>query len=230
MSPILYEKTVAMFDLDGTLRKGNLDREFVITCLGFFGGICFFLKHFSMCIESIRFNTERSYQHVFHHFFKGKNAQEMRDKSREFIMKKAKDTFHQDMMQRYQWHVQQGHECIIISSSWTAHLIPYVKLKLGTPYVFGSELEDVDGYLTGYFLGPSCNKEEKIKRLISVFGAKKNYLLYAYGDTYGDIAIIDFADHGYYMEKNQFIYNGKKAYPREKLLEHFPQTIGKGTT
>lgn len=61
-------------------------------------------------------------------------------------------------------------------------------------------MEVSNGKLTGRFATPNCNKQEKVKRLLQRFPNRRQYYLVAYGDSSGDIPMLDLANEGHYRE------------------------------
>ena len=61
----------------------------------------------------------------------------------------------------------------------------------------GTKVEvDLDGKLTGRFLTKNCYGPEKVNRLLEIEPDRKNYFLYAYGDSRGDKEMLECADRG----------------------------------
>ncbi|KAA0943161.1 HAD family hydrolase [Pseudomonas sp. ANT_H14] len=79
---------------------------------------------------------------------------------------------------------QAGHEVTLCSASPALVLKPFadrLNIKL-----IGTELEVVDGRLTGRISGNNCRCEAKVHRLEAVYGDLTHYRLRAWGDTRGD--------------------------------------------
>lgn len=80
--------------------------------------------------------------------------------------------------------LHQGAQVTLCSASPALILKPFA-LRLGIE-VIGSELEVIDGVLTGRMVGENCRREEKVVRLRSVYGELEQYTLRAWGDSPGD--------------------------------------------
>ena len=59
---------------------------------------------------------------------------------------------------------------------------------------------DENGLITGKIKGNNCWGVEKINRLENLLGTKDQYELYAYGDSRGDLELLDNADHAFYRK------------------------------
>jgi phosphoserine phosphatase len=60
--------------------------------------------------------------------------------------------------------------------------------------VLSTELEVVDGRLTGRYDGSNCRAEEKVARLTAWIGGR-DVELHAYGNSPDDDAMLSLADH-----------------------------------
>jgi phosphatidylglycerophosphatase C len=108
-------------------------------------------------------------------------------------------------MARLAWHKEAGHCCVIVSASLDVYLEP-VAAQLGFDGLICTELQVVNGTLTGEMQTPNCHGEQKVLRLKSWlagrFGADRDGVeLYAYGDTSGDLPLLRMAQHAWYRGK-----------------------------
>jgi HAD superfamily hydrolase (TIGR01490 family) len=95
-------------------------------------------------------------------------------------------------------HRQANDVLVIVSASAENWILPWAKAQ-GFDSVLATQLEtDEDGKLTGKFRSPNCSGQEKVTRLLQRFPARRDYELWAYGDSRGDKALIEFADQGWY--------------------------------
>jgi HAD superfamily hydrolase (TIGR01490 family) len=97
------------------------------------------------------------------------------------------------MVERLGWHRSQGHEVVVVSASFTDYLRP-VADRLGVDAVLATELEVVDGRLTGRLAGANVRGAEKVRRLETWLGDEPAEL-WAYGDSSGDRELLARADH-----------------------------------
>lgn len=103
-------------------------------------------------------------------------------------------------MQRFQWHKQQGHRCVVVSASLEIYLQPWAS-KAGFDDILGSRLELIDNNRTsGKLLGDNCFGPEKMRRLELLLGPREGYTLYAYGDSRGDKELLSAADFPFYKK------------------------------
>jgi phosphatidylglycerophosphatase C len=102
------------------------------------------------------------------------------------------------MVNRMEWHREQGHRIVIVSASLAVYLEPLGR-RLGLDGVLSTQLEvGEDGLLTGRLKGANCRGQEKADRLqawivSNVCGGPVE--LWAYGDSAGDRELLAMADH-----------------------------------
>ncbi len=87
--------------------------------------------------------------------------------------------------------LRQKTRFILVSDTFVEFADPLMA-KLNRPTLFCHSLEvDSNGMITGYYLRQKDGKRETIRALKSL-----NYDVYAFGDSYNDITMLQEADHG----------------------------------
>jgi phosphatidylglycerophosphatase C len=69
--------------------------------------------------------------------------------------------------------------------------------------VLCTEVEEVDGVLTGKIIGKNCRGEEKASRVqkwCQDSGVSVDDLIYAYGDSSGDTQLLELFRHGTWVD------------------------------
>ena len=105
-----------------------------------------------------------------------------------------------EMLERLEWHQEQGHATVIISASLGVYLRPLAQ-RLGVDDVIGVELTaNSQGVLDGGVeRGVNIRGQEKVNRLrawtSAQFGEAAEFELWAYGDGSGDRELLLAADH-----------------------------------
>jgi len=100
-----------------------------------------------------------------------------------------------DSIARVQWHRDQGHELVIVSASPELYVRPIAE-RLHFDDVLATRLEvDDGGRLTGRIDGANVRAQEKVRR-IDEWLAGRTVTLWAYGNSAGDIPMIERADVG----------------------------------
>ena len=107
-------------------------------------------------------------------------------------------------LQQLVQHRRQGHRCVIISASPGIYL-HLVGDSLGVDAVLCTEMEVQNGRYTGRMATPNCHGEEKVHRLrVWLRETQRDGImpeLYAYGDSRGDLPLLEMADHAWYRGK-----------------------------
>lgn len=110
-----------------------------------------------------------------------------------------------DVIDRAEWHREQGHRRVIISASYACYVAPVAQAlgfdaALATGLVVGA-----DGMLTGALDGPNVRGMEKVHRLDTWFADERidgtTVDLWAYGDSAGDDELLARADHPVRVER-----------------------------
>ncbi|MEZ5205275.1 MAG: HAD-IB family hydrolase [Acidimicrobiales bacterium] len=99
-----------------------------------------------------------------------------------------------EMVEQVRWHRESGHELVLVSASLSAYLRPFAR-DHGFDHVIAVELESgADGHLTGEMVGPNVRGPEKAVRLRSWLGGDDVETLWAYGNSSGDVELLEMAD------------------------------------
>jgi phosphatidylglycerophosphatase C len=106
-------------------------------------------------------------------------------------------------LQQLVQHQQAGHRCVLVTAS-TSLYMHLVGASLGVDAVLCTEMEVVDGRYTGRLATANCHGEEKVRRLQAWLAAEYGTaqpVLHAYGDTKGDLPMLQLAQQAWYREK-----------------------------
>ena len=218
--------TIHAFDFDGTLTKRDSLIAFIRFVRGDKAFLLGFLKHLHMLIMMKvglmpNWKTKRI---IFQYFFGGMPLETFNQYCEKFAKEKA-SLLRKKGMAAVNKAVMDGDQVVIISASvenWVAPFFksitlnpsnpPYVPAEgtdstsqtsipsggAGVIHIIGTQVQVTDGKLTGYFLTKNCYGEEKVRRLLEQYPNRRDYKLVAYGDSRGDVPLLDFADEGYY--------------------------------
>ena len=186
--------TVAAFDVDNTLTV----RDCVVPFMKSVGGISRLSKVLPTDIgetfQSVRRRDRDSLKMKFvDGVFAGKDAREVETLGIQFASKVADKWLRSDVATRMRWHQEQGHVVILVSASLGAYLHPLGDL-LEVDAVLCTELEEMDGLLTGKLVGQNCRGKEKVSRVqkwCQDSGIATEDLVYAYGDSSGDTELLE---------------------------------------
>ena len=194
------QRTIAIFDFDGTLTTKDTLLEFIKFACGkkaFYIG--FFLHSPLLILMKLGlYPNWKAKQKVFSWFFKGvpyTTFAKYGEDFAEIIKMMMKET----TLFILRKHQSEGADIYVISASVDEWVCPFCS-QLGVKNVIATQIEtDCKGMLTGRFSSPNCYGKEKVRRFLEVEPSRSEYYLYAYGDRRGDKEIISFADKGFYV-------------------------------
>jgi phosphatidylglycerophosphatase C len=104
-----------------------------------------------------------------------------------------------EVQERFDWHRRRGDRVVIVSASPEVYVAVAGK-DLGADGVVATRLAvDDHGVLTGHYQGANCRGEEKLRRLREWIGDRgpEPGRLWAYGNSRGDLRMLQAADAGY---------------------------------
>jgi len=148
-------------------------------------------------------------QGIFRVFWGGVNKNEFTARAEEFSLRVLPGLVRKEAMDRFRWHIERKHECILISASIQEYIIPWAE-DVGFSKVFATSVQvDGNNTITGEILDKNCYGAEKVRRIKEYLGALSDYEIYAYGDSPGDKEMLEIADYAFYRSFNMEI-----AYPK----------------
>ncbi len=190
-------ETIAAFDFDGTITYRD-------TLLPFFRYVTGLPKTcFKLAIQSPtligfatgKYTRQDVKEKFLTRFFKEMSAEELREKGEAYAKGPLMDKLKPEAVQRLRWHQEKGHRCILVSANLDVYLEPWHRL-MGFDELICSQLEVVDGRMTGKLVGNNCWGPEKEVRVRKQVGT--GHLLYAYGDSRGDAELLEMADFPFF--------------------------------
>lgn len=196
------DKTIIYaFDFDGTLTHRDSLIEFIRYTRGTTMLVIAFLLLFPRLVlmKLGLADNGRTKQTLFSWMFSGMPIVEFNGLCHRFAREK-KHLLRSDTMSILRNAIAQGHQVVIVSASidrWVSPFFSDIDCPDGAIRVLGTQIEVIDGIVTGRFLTPNCYGEEKVNRLKTILThPRSHYYIYAYGDSHGDDQMLSFADEG----------------------------------
>lgn len=177
-------KSIAFFDFDGTMSRGDslfVFLKFLVGKSRFYWGMISNLHSLLGYSLGLLSNT-RAKQKVVAYFLKGMSERELIQKCQDFIPT-LESIIKQNALQRIHWHLDRGDKVAIVSATFSCYLKPLAQ-RLGVDCL-ATELEIKEGVLTGEFATPNCYGEEKVRRICEKYNLEQYQEIYAYGDSRG---------------------------------------------
>lgn len=197
-------RTVVAFDFDETLTTGDS----VIPFMRRFMGPSRFLAGLVMrpmgTLRSLAQRDRSLLREIATDIvFTGVPHDEVRSAAAQHAEYLIENMLRPDTTARLGWHVEQGHQVVIVSASYEDYLQP-VADHLGAHAVISTRLEVVDGRCTGHLDGPNCRGPEKVHRLagwLEAVGHERSEIdLWAYGDSAGDREMLTWSDRSFWVD------------------------------
>jgi HAD superfamily hydrolase (TIGR01490 family) len=183
---------VAAFDLDGTLAERDTLVPFLRMTVGL-PRLCTALGVCSFKLLRARFDRELrdvAKEAVLAATIGGMTEQALRAVGDRYA---PTVSMNEPIVARLRGHQRAGHQTVVVSASPTIY-VDAIAARLGIHAVVATELEVVDGCVTGRFDGRNCRAEEKLRRLEAWLDGRE-VELHAYGNAPDDDAMLERADH-----------------------------------
>ena len=189
---------VYAFDFDGTLTTRDTLLEFIRFACGTTRFLLGFLLYSPLLVlMKLRlYSNGKAKQKVFAHFFKGMTIEAFDALCQDFAST-HRHLLRPEVVSQLEQALSDGAEVLVVSASidnWVQPFFPKVK-------VLGTQIEVIDGRLTGRFLTPNCYGKEKVERILALLPNRSEYHLTAFGDSRGDREMLAFADDPHLIRK-----------------------------
>jgi phosphatidylglycerophosphatase C len=203
-------RTVAAFDFDGTIIRGDSFIPFLMLVAGR-ARVAAEVARLGPAIAwaaAGRGERDMVKATLVGRVFRGVPADRVAQAGRAYAAELVKRRARPEMVERVRWHRDSGHELVLVSASLTAYLDPLGEL-LGFDQVFATRLAvGDDGRLTGELLGANVRGAEKAAR-ITAWLAGEDCELWAYGDSAGDHAMLSIAHSPFLVRRR-----GMRPWPK----------------
>jgi HAD superfamily hydrolase (TIGR01490 family) len=196
---VTQRRLVAVFDLDGTVTRG----ETMFRFLAFALGMPRFLRRLPAALPWLialalgLLARDRAKQAVLTAFLRGVPRSELELRGAAFARERLPALVRPGALERLAWHQARGHHCVIASASIDVYVGPWAKAA-GFDDVLATSLEYRDGLATGRIAGFNCRAGEKVRRLEERYGDLSRLVLHGYGDSPDDRHFLKLCTEGHY--------------------------------
>ena len=204
-------RKVAAFDFDGTVSKRDTLVPFLVKAAGpsKFASVAAQLGlHGARGTVNLR-NRDDVKARMVELLLAGRSADELDALGADYAADLVATKLRPFMVDRVRAHRDAGFETVFVSASMVHYLRP-VAATLGVDHVIAVETEVADGRLTGAIVGPNVRAEEKVVRLRAWLASTGDPSpeLWSYGNTSGDHALLEAADHAFWLGKANRVPTG----------------------
>jgi phosphatidylglycerophosphatase C len=193
-------KTAAVFDLDGTISRGDTFLEFLLWKLRRRPGRWPRLPGLALAVcrhkAGLKCNTWLK-ETFLHGILGGTTLSLLERESERFVTDKARTHLRPRVLQRIQEHKSAGHLTILSTASPDFYVRPLSK-TLGMDVVHCSRTTFDSGQcFTGRLDGGNCYGLEKVRRLEALFGTDRVlWRVVSYTDHHSDLPLLLWSDRG----------------------------------
>lgn len=199
------KKSLAFFDFDGTLTKGDTLMPFIKFAVGarrYYVGLIR-LSPILLAYSLSLISNHQAKEAVIRHYLSGFYYDHLSRLGKQFLDEIVVRKLCPVMIDNLGWHQTQGHRCIIVSAS------PYFYVQhFGKKYrcagVLATNLEVSEGQVSGNFEGKNCYGDEKLRVIKTCITENSRPFTYAYGDSHGDKPMLEWADKGFLIKRGNF--------------------------
>ena len=183
-------QVLSVFDFDGTL---TIHDSFIPFLRFSFGKRVFARKLAKLALPALRhmrkkLTRDELKEVLIHTFLTGVDEKWLREQAQLFCAAKWNKLMRPSGLLAVAAEVNSQAEVTICSASPALVLEPFAE-RLGIKLI-GTQLEVIDGMLTGKITGHNCRCGQKVQRLEAVYGSLHQYHLRAWGDTRGDFELL----------------------------------------
>lgn len=196
----MQKNAIAFFNFDHTITRIDSFKGFIRFSMNkkrrFWK---FFLLLPTLFLQKVRLlPLSRAKERVFEAFFAGMEAERFKKLAHDYSLKFLPSKIKREAEKKILWHVGKHHEVVVVSSALEEWITPWAKTRGAK--VIATQVEVVDGKLTGKFLGERCAGEEKVNRIKAQYDLERFAYLFAYGNAKKDKEMIALAHEKHYDE------------------------------
>ncbi len=191
-------KKLYLFDFDGTITY----HDTLFLFLKFYNKQRFlvqFAKHIPLFIllKLHLADAEKVKRSFISSVLKGESKETLTTKAQEFFTRSFPAIIRENAIEFINNIDHQKTDCYLVTASldiWVKPFADHFKMKL-----IATKAEFKDGIFTGNFVGANCNNQEKLNRIQQVVSRTDYDKVIAFGDTSGDLPMLNWADESQYQ-------------------------------
>lgn len=191
-------RTVALFDLDGTITHADTMLEYLAYVHGrgkLWAWLALVLPSWVLAKLHV-LDADTPKRLLIRMAFAGRAVEPLEKAAYLWTQEKMPGLLRLGALERIWEYKRQEAEVLVVTASCSLWVAPWCEQhRLG---LLATELEIKDGKYTGRLRTPNCRGEEKVKRIFQHFGDLKGLTLHAYGDTLGDKPMLKLAQEQHY--------------------------------
>lgn len=189
---------IAFFDFDGTITRKDTLWEII----RFYRGSASLYAGIVQLLPSlIRFklkliSAQSMKEQVLEYFFGEIDFTTFKHCCDDFCKNELPKLIRPQALAAIKEHQQSGHHVVVVTASAQDWVAPWCRAE--NIVCLGTQLEVEHHRITGKIQGINCNGEEKVNRIKKAYRLENFNTIYAYGDTSGDLPMLELAQHKNY--------------------------------
>ena len=191
---------LALFDFDGTVTAKDSMADFIQFAVGKPAYFLTLLKLSPMlsayALKIIPNHAAK--ERLLAAFFKSRDADSFQQIADEYAEKKIESIVRPKAMETIRRHQAQKDRVVIVTASVESWLKKWCE-RHGLDLI-ATQLEVLDGKLTGRFATKNCYGMEKVNRIKEQYNLSEFSIIHAYGDSRGDREMLEIATVEHYRE------------------------------
>jgi HAD superfamily hydrolase (TIGR01490 family) len=141
-------------------------------------------------------SNQTAKEKVLQHFFRGMEVQAFEGLCHAFYETQLQKLVRPKALEEIERLKREQFVVVIVSASPENWIRGWAK-DMGVELI-GSQLEVKEGRLTGKIVGKNCHGAEKVRRIKEKYRIEDYDLVYAYGDTKGDLPMLELGTQTFY--------------------------------
>lgn len=194
---------LAIFDFDGTISNKDSFEDFIFYTHGVSRTAWGVLLNSPILIAYLLklVPNWQAKEKMFAHFYRGWEVAQFDTLAKKHANQRLPKILRPAALKKLAWHKQQGHKIVVVSASFESYLNVWCRAE-GLD-LLATQVEVIDGKLTGKFASKNCYGDEKVHRIKAAYDLKDFQYIYAYGDSRGDLPLKTIANEFHYKPFRQ---------------------------
>lgn len=192
------KKGIAFFDFDGTITTRDSLLEFIRFTRGdlrYFFGFLIHL-HYMVAFKMKLMSNQSFKEKMLEYFYRGTRADEFQKMCSGFAGRILPRFIRKGAIEEINKLKEGGSLVVIVSASPEEYIRKWADGH--GIQVIGSRLEVKNNFITGKIVGKNCHGPEKVRRILELHKMEDYDVIYAYGDTKGDLPMMELATNSFY--------------------------------
>jgi HAD superfamily hydrolase (TIGR01490 family) len=151
---------------------------------------------------------------------RGRSEEEFVAEGEDFFERRVRPEIYPQAAARVREHLERGHVVALVSGS-TRFIVERLAAHLGVEHMLCTELEALEGVLTGRVVEPVCFGAGKVRRLQQLIARERVDLVrsYFYTDSMSDLPLLELVGHPVVVNPDPLLY--REARRRRWPIEFF---------